>query len=91
MYVMYVCMYVEIDICTHMNKYIFVGMKGQTLDQNPMGLQETRGAPPPASHEVISVSHGWDMFLFSPSMGTISELLQDGPCGEKRIGFLEFR
>lgn len=26
---------------------------------------------------VISVSHGWDMFLFSPSMGTISELLQE--------------
>ena len=61
-------------------------MTSQTWGPNPIGLKETLGAQPaPASHEVISVSHGWDMFLFSPSMGTISELLQDGsarPWGE---------
>ena len=31
--------------------------------------------------EVISVSHGWDMFIFSPSMGTITDLIQDGVRG----------
>ena len=62
-----------------MNNYILV-IVGSCWDDGP-SFGSSNGSPPgcsaPASHEVISVSHGWDMFLFSPSMGTISELLQD--------------